>query len=235
MASSAAQTSFPIDLNLTGTHVLITGSSGLIGRVVVQAFLSAGANVTAVDLVAGPTHDNQHCLSVPGTDITASSEVDAAFTAAEAKFGPVEVCVALASLDLSVLPQSESLADMDPEVWQRVMNVNVGGTFMTCRRWLQGLRAAASIPEKAKKLKNVSLVIMGSESGRFGVRTQAAYAAGKSAVQEGLLKSLAQDAPRIWSTARVNAVAPGTVDTERLWEEKKRYGEEWLWKEAIAT
>lgn len=227
--------SFPIDLNLTGTHVLVTGSSGLIGRVVVQAFLSAGANVTAVDIATGPKHASQQFMSVTGTDITIASSVDMAFAAAEHKFGPVEVCVALASHDLSVLPQTESLADMDPDVWRRVFEVNVGGTFMTCRRWLQGLRAAVQDPEKVGRLRNVSLIIMGSESGRFGVRTQAAYAAGKSAVQEGLLKSLAQDAPRLWGKARVNAVAPGAVETERLVEERERYGEEWFWKEAVAT
>lgn len=76
---------------------------------------------------------------------------------------------------------------------------------------------------------------MGSESGRFGVRTMAAYAAGKSAVQCGLLYSLAQDAPRIFSRARVNAVAPGAVDTARYKEEAERYGREWYWKECEAT
>ncbi len=106
---------------------------------------------------------------------------------------------------------------------------------MTCQRWLRSLRSAASDPVKALKLRNVSLVIMGSESGRFGVRTMAAYAAGKSAVQCGLLHSLAQDAPRIYSRARVNAVAPGAVGTERFYEESKLLGEEWRWRECEAT
>ena len=63
----------------------------------------------------------------------------------------------------------------------------------------------------------------------------AAYAAGKSAVQVGLLHSLAQDAPRLFSRARVNAVAPGPVDTARFKEETERYGKEWYWTECEAT
>jgi len=166
-------------------------------------------------------------------DIT--KDIDAAFQQAEKKFGPVECCIALASLDLSVLTQSESICDLDPREWQRVMDVNVTGTFLTAQRWLKGIRNAANDGVKKGWLKNVGLVIMGSESGRFGVRTQAAYAAGKSAVQNGLMLSLAKDVPRIYSRARVTAVAPGAVDTARLREEIERYGEAWKWEECEAT
>lgn len=76
---------------------------------------------------------------------------------------------------------------------------------------------------------------MGSESGTFGVRGCAAYSAGKSAVQHGLLSSLAKDAPRIFSRARVNAVAPGAVDTARFREERERFGRTWEWEECEAT
>ena len=116
-------------------------------------------------------------------DITNVTQVAAAFSEAERKFGTVQTCIALASLDLSALEQCDSLADMDPKTWQRVFDVNIHGTFTTCQRWLQSVRGAASNQERARSLRNVNLVIMGSESGRFGVRTMAAYAAGKSAVQ----------------------------------------------------
>ena len=119
------------------------------------------------------------------------------------------------------------------KTWQRVFDVNINGTFVTCQRWLRSIRKAASNSQEAARLQNVSLVIMGSESGRFGVPTMAAYAAGKSAVQYGLLYSLAQDAPRLYSKARVNAVAPGPVDTDRYKEETLKYGKEWYWKELV--
>jgi NAD(P)-dependent dehydrogenase (short-subunit alcohol dehydrogenase family) len=231
-----SKTAFDIDVGLQGTHVLVTGGCGLIGRVVVHAFIAAGARVTIIDLDVGCPFDlNNSNLFYATADITNIEQMDKAFADAEKKFGPVETCIALASLDLRVLQQSESLADMDPKTWQRVFDVNINGTFMTCQRWLRSIRGAASDPQQASKLRNVSLVIIGSESGRFGVRTMAAYAAGKSAVQYGLLYSLAQDAPRLFSRARVNAVAPGAVDTERYKEEAERYGREWYWMECEAT
>ncbi len=227
---------FDLGLGLEDTHVLVTGGCGLIGKVVVQAFLSAGCFVSIIDLAESSPHDEaDEKVLYMKADITDAQQIDHAFTMAENKFErPVECCVALASLDLSVLPQSESLADMDPKTWQRVFDVNVNGTFMTCQRWLRSIRKAVQ-SGRAEALRNTSLVIVGSESGRFGVRTMAAYAAGKSAVQYGLLHSLAQDAPRLFHKARVNAVAPGAVDTERFQEEARQYGEDWLWKECEAT
>ena len=236
MALISSQTPFDLDLGLQKTHVLVTGGCGLIGKVVSHAFLSAGCHVTIVDVTDKcPFDQNDPNVLYQKADITDADQVENAFSKAEQNFGPVETCVALASLDLSVLQQSDSLADMDPKTWQRVFDVNINGTFMTCQRWLRSIRKAAPDYEKGPKLHNVSLVIVGSESGRFGVRTMAAYAAGKSAVQYGLMQSLAQDAPRIYPEARVNAVAPGAVDTERYKEERERYGLEWHWKECQAT
>ncbi|EMC93942.1 hypothetical protein BAUCODRAFT_36401 [Baudoinia panamericana UAMH 10762] len=228
---------FDLSLGLEGTHVLVTGGCGLIGRVVVQAFLAAGCKVTFVDLNLQDVDDlkarYERNLRFRKADI--SKDIGDAFAWAESQFGTVQCCVALASMDLSMIPQFESLCDVDPHIWQRVFNTNINGTFLTCQRWLQGIRAASEDPEKAEKLKNVSCIIMGSESGRFGVRTMAAYAAGKSAVQQGLLLSLAQDASRIWPKARVNAVAPGAVGTERFKQECEEYGREWQWAESEAT
>ncbi|KAK5112299.1 hypothetical protein LTR85_011571 [Meristemomyces frigidus] len=231
--------SFDISFGLEGTHVLVTGGCGLIGRVVVQAFLAASCKVTVLDIVpeskAGDELPRSADVKYYEANTTDQSNLDTAFTSAETKFGPVECCIALASLDLSVLRQCDTICDVEPGEWQKVLDVNVSGTFMTCQRWLRGIRAAARNPETATKLKNVGLVIMGSEAGTFGVRTMAAYAAGKSAVQYGLLRSLAKDAPRIYEMARVNAVAPGAVDTDRFKDECKRYGEQFRYEECEAT
>ncbi|TKA29541.1 hypothetical protein B0A50_03554 [Salinomyces thailandicus] len=254
-SSSTTSAPFDLSLGLDETHVLITGGCGLIGRVVVQAFLAADANVTVVDIISSKDAESILDLQTPGlqyipADITLAGEdnvthdaqgnvklysITHAFTLAEDVFGTVSSCIALASLDLSVLNQSESLCDMDPSEWQKVFDVNLHGTFLTAQRWLQGIRSATQDPAKAAKLKNVSLVLMGSESGTFGVRTMPAYAAAKSAVQVGLLRSLAKDAPRIYSRGRVNAVAPGAVATERFEKECRTYGERWRYEECEAT
>lgn len=191
-------TPFDLSLGLEGTHILVTGGCGLIGSVVVSAFLAAGANVSVLDLSEAVKQTevtgSKHCRYYI-TDISNLEEVHDAFTHAEACFGTVKCCIALASIDLSSLPQTESICDLDPEVWRRVMDVNVNGTFFTAQRWLQGIRNAVGgvgVGQREKKLKNVGLVMMGSEAGSFGVRGMAAYAAGKSAVQGGLLLSLSQ-------------------------------------------
>jgi len=181
MASGAK---FDLGLGLEGTHVLVTGGCGLIGRIVVQAFLAAGCNVTVFDLAEKhPFGDNEKNVFYQKCSITDVHAMEDAFDKAEDRFGTVATCIALASLDLSVLPQVESLADADPKDWRRVLDVNVHGTFLTAQKWLQSVRRAALDPAKASQLKNIGLVIVGSVAGRFGVRTMPAYSAGKAAVQ----------------------------------------------------
>lgn len=235
MAKINSQTPFDLGLGLEETHVLVTGGCGLLGRVVVHAFLAAGCRVTVIDISTHSPFDPQEksLLVLQGST---TEDLDPLFKQAEAAFGTVQCCIALAGLDLSVLQQADSICDTDPAVWQRVFDVNIHGTFMTCQRWLRGIRTAAAQQQGARGgLRNVGLVIVGSESGRFGCQTQAAYAAGKAAVQYGLLQSLAKDVPRIWREGRVNAVAPGAIDTERFKDECQRYGEEWRWMECEAT
>jgi len=206
-----------LSFHLEGTHVLITGGAGHIGRATVNAFLSVGANVTSLDIATSPpppktaTSDN---FLETHTDISSQQSVETAWKQAVAKFGPVETCVALAALDLSVLPHFTTAADLPLEQFRRTLEVNVLGTFATAQQWLRGLRERKSNPIQ-KKLRNVSLIIIGSESGHWGERGNADYSTSKAAVQYGLLQSLKQDAPRIFEGARVNAVAPGPVNTPR--------------------
>ncbi|KAF2173574.1 hypothetical protein M409DRAFT_15852 [Zasmidium cellare ATCC 36951] len=230
----SSQTPFDLSLGFENTHVLVTGACGFIGRAVVNAFLAAGAVVTASDLSSSHDFDTSD-PSVHFVAADISTDIDDVFLKAEARFGPVETVVALASYDASVLKWTESICDADPEEFQRVMDVNVKGTFLTVRRWLRGIRAATESKETRDSLKNVSLVIVGSEAGIYSTRAQAAYATGKSAVQVGLMKSVVQDCPRIFPRARINAIAPGPVDTPRLQEISREYGSQWRYALSEAT
>jgi len=219
---------FNIDLGFAGTHVLVTGASGAIGSVITKAFLSAGAYVSAWDIVEPKEPFRHEHLHTQLVSITDEAALDRAMEIARSKFGVVSSLIAVAGLDLSYCPIN-SLADTSLEDWRRVMNVNLDGTFLSCRAWLRGIRSFATA-----ETKNVAAVIFGSEAGIFGIPTCAAYAASKSAIQYGLVKSLARDAVSMHPNARVNAVAPGPVATAQF-EKECREDSSALWREAEAT
>lgn len=224
-----------LDLDLAGRSVIVTGGAGLIGRVVVDLFIEAGAKVASLDIAypktdstdvdpASPAFKAIHC------DVSSEDSVKNAFNQAAAAHGPVEICIALASFDLSVL-QPSSFADASLGQLQRVLNVNVTGTWLTARAWFRGLQKAK---QDGTALEHPNLIMIGSESGHFGERQNAEYSLAKSAVQGGLLMSLRAEAPRVWRGARVNVVAPGPVETER-WHEECKANPEQLYLEAQAT
>lgn len=190
-----------LSLNLENTHILITGGSGFIGATTVTALVSAGAKVTSLDLRAPSNPPQSPNFQHIFCNISSEWDLTNAFATSAEKFGPVSCCIALASLDFSVLPHHESLADMDVEQWRHTHRINVEGTFLTTRTWLRALRDYSKT-DKKQELRNVGLIIIGSESGHFGERGNADYAAGKSAVQIGLVKSLMADVSRIWPGAR---------------------------------
>ncbi|KAF2803082.1 NAD-P-binding protein [Mytilinidion resinicola] len=221
-----------LSLNLTSTHVVVTGGAGLIGRVVCDAFAAAGARVSSLDIAHGEISyrgPNAAILEIH-CDISDPEQVAAAFETAYGFRNMVHCCVALGSLDLSVLEHTSTIAAASFEQMKRVLDVNVAGTWLTAREWLRGLKGVIDENRQEKETaKNVGLIIVGSESGWFGERGNADYAMAKSAVQGGLLMSLKADAPRVWEGARVNAIAPGAVDTERFKQECQENPEQyWL-------
>jgi len=226
-----------LSFHLEGTHVLVTGGAGHIGRTVVDAFISAGAKVTSLDIAGSaprtmPSWTTENVLELRA-DTTNQEGLEEAWKHAVGKFGPVQTCVALAALDLSVLNHFETAADLPIEQFRRTLEVNVLGTFAVAREWLRGLRTYKATAN-SKTLRNVSLVIVGSESGHWGECGNADYGTSKAAVQYGLLQSLRQDAPKVYEGARVNAVAPGPVNTPRFPKECAENPEQY-YEDCVAT
>lgn len=209
--------------------MLVTGAAGHIGSVVVDAFLAAGCKVTALDIKR--PEPSRHGRDIPWVvvDITDENAVEKAFKSASSHHGPISICIAVAGVDLSYLPHHSSICDMELSQWQRTHKVNGEGTFLTARAWLRGIKTHAST-----SLRNVSLIIIGSEAGIFGVTGNADYSASKSTIQGGLVKSLMKDAVAIHPRARVNAIAPGAVHT-RQFEKECAEDPGMLWVEAQAT
>ncbi|KAH6639027.1 NAD-P-binding protein [Boeremia exigua] len=227
-----------LGLGLEGSHVLVTGGAGLIGRVVVDHFIAAGAKVSSLDIVypsisqqgSAPSDTGHPALIPVHCDVSNETEVHQAFATAVATHGPVDVVIALASLDLSVL-RPRPFADASFDQLRAVLNTNVAGTWLTAREWTRGLRQAR---HSGTPMRHPNLIIVGSESGLFGERYNAEYSLGKSAVQGGLLHSLRMDVPKEWPGARVNVIAPGPVRTER-WEQECEQNPDQYYLEAQAT
>jgi NAD(P)-dependent dehydrogenase (short-subunit alcohol dehydrogenase family) len=218
---------FDIGLGLQDAHVLVTGSSGAIGSMLVEAFLAAGAYVSAFDIKPHKAVQSDK-LQTYQVNITDEKGLEDAFATSTWKFGLVTTCVMAAGIDFSYC-QKSSIVDYTLEEWQRIVNVNVNGTFLTCRTWLRQIKAHAT-PET----RNISGIVFGSESGTFGVPNCASYATTKSAIQYGLVKSLARDIVDIHPRGRVNAIAPGPVATKAFAEECERDPEN-IYFEAQAT
>lgn len=227
-----------LNLGLEGSHVLVTGGAGLIGRVVVDHFIAAGAKVSSLDIVYPSDTQQGKGLSKTARaglmsihcDVSNEGEVQQAFATAVATHGPVDIAIALASLDLSVLHPSP-FADASFDQLRKVLDINVVGTWLTAREWVRGLRQAR---HRDTPMRHPNLIIVGSESGLFGEQKNVEYSLGKSAVQGGLLNSLRLDVPKEWPGARVNVIAPGPVRTER-WEQECKQNPDQYYVEAQAT
>lgn len=84
-----------------------------------------------------------------------------------------------------------------------------------------------------KEGKDIAIVVTGSECGKFGQAGHADYASGKAGLQYGLVRTVKNEIVKVFPRGRINAVAPGWVDTELIGERLDDPGE--LWAEAQAT
>ena len=180
--------------DLTGRIVLITGGSRGIGLAAAQRFASLGDRV-AVTYNSSPPPDGFFAVKC---DVTSTAEVDAAFTAVEQHFGPVEILVSNAGMtkDMLLLRMSES-------DFSDVIDANLTAAYRVAKRAAQGML-------KARKGR---IIFVSSVVGLSGSAGQANYSASKSGLI-GLARSIARELGSRSITA--NVVAPGPVATDML-------------------
>lgn len=176
----------------SGRSVLVTGGNRGIGRAIAQAFLEQGDRV-AVTTRNGGAPDG--ALDVR-CDVTDGASVDAAFAAAEAAHGPVEVLVANAGITKDTL-----LLRMSEEDWAEVLDTNLTGAFRVARRAAKGML----------RLRRGRIVFISSVVGLLGSAGQVNYAASKAGLV-GMARSLSRELGSRSITA--NVVAPGFVETD---------------------
>lgn len=189
---------------------IITGAGGGMGRVAAQTFAREGARVALLDVVEQAGEETAGMVRAAGNeaaffhcDVADEASVRTAIAAAVQRFGGVDVLYNNAG----IMPEADhSVLDTPVEVWDRVMAINVRGTFLCCKY---------AIPELLKRGKG-SVINIASFVALMGCSTpQDAYTASKGAVIS-LTKSLAiQFRP---GGVRANVICPGPIDTPLLTE-----------------
>jgi NAD(P)-dependent dehydrogenase (short-subunit alcohol dehydrogenase family) len=187
---------------LTGKHAVVTGASRGIGAVIATALIAEGMRVSllgrdegTLKRVARKLGGEERSLALT-TDVTDGASVQNAFTVARRAFGPVQVLVNNAGQAASA-----KFTDTDETLWNRLIAVNLNGTYLCCRQAIPDMLQASF-----GRVVNVASV-----AGLRGGPYISAYVSSKHAVI-GLTRSLALEYAARKIT--VNAVCPGFVDTD---------------------
>jgi 3-oxoacyl-[acyl-carrier protein] reductase len=173
---------------LKGRIAVVTGGGAGIGRATALRLAAEGARVMVNDLRGE--------AAASSGDVASEADVDALFAAVEALWGPAEIAVNNAGH----VHQSpfETLAAAD---WDRMIAVHLRGCFLCCRRAIGPMLAAG----------RGAIVNMASQLGQKGGVELVHYSAAKAGII-GLTKALAREVSL--RGVRVNAVAPGPINTE---------------------
>jgi 3-oxoacyl-[acyl-carrier protein] reductase len=172
--------------------VLVTGGNRGIGLAIARRLAAAGDAVT----VTSRSGADVPGLTVAQCDVRDASAVDAAFTAAEAAHGPVEVVVANAGIT-----RDQLLALMSEDDFGAVIDTNLTGAYRVAKRAVRGMI----------RMRRGRIIFISSVVGLLGSGGQANYAASKAGLV-GLARSLARELGT--RNITVNVVAPGFVDTD---------------------
>lgn len=186
---------------------IVTGAAAGIGRAAAERLAAEGAAVAVADVNGKGAEEAAAFLVKAGhramavaVDVRSATEVAAMVEKTVKAFGRLDVLFANAGIG-----STSRLVETSDEEWERVHAVNERGVFYSCREAARAMLA--------QKPPGGAIVINASISALAGIPGQAAYAPPKGAVLQ-MARQLAVELAT--QGIRVNAVCPGTVDTQLL-------------------
>ncbi|WP_294606659.1 SDR family oxidoreductase [uncultured Roseovarius sp.] len=183
-------------------RVLITGGASGIGLGLAKRFAARGDRVAICDAdgeaVARLRAAHPDFIATQA-DVTDEARMEGFFADVEQAWGGVDVVCANAGTG----GPAGRIEDLDYDAWRACLDVNLSGTFLTCRWAARVMRAQG----------NGLILITTSTAGLFGYPLRAPYAAAKWGLV-GLTKTLAMELGPVG--VRVNAIAPGAVEGDRM-------------------
>ena len=193
-----------IKVQLNNRMAVVTGAGSGLGLAIANELATRGAAVAVVDLSAERAHMAADQITANGgralafaADVSKADELDRAVSGAVAEFGALHIMVNNAG----ILDGYKNVDEMDETIWRRVMDIDLTGVFLGCKRALDEMLPAAY----------GRIINMASIAGLNGTGGGAAYIAAKHGVV-GLTRQMA-----VTYTARgitVNCVCPGVIPTK---------------------
>jgi len=204
---------------LSGKRVLVTGAAGGLGRAFAEGFAEAGARMIAADLNEAGAKETAHKITETGglahgakVDVTNAQSCAELAAFAQEALGGVDVLVNNAAIYAGL--ERKDFAEIDEDVWDKVMDVNVKGVWQMTRAVTPVMKAAGS-----GAIVNVASATVFSGSPQW-----MHYVASKGAVI-AMTRSLARELGD--DKIRANVIAPGFTLTEAsldLIEDAENYG-----------
>ena len=204
-------------MRLKGKVALVTGAGAGIGAAIARKLAAEGASVHVTGVHMENTRQITMELREAGhdavgrvLDVSDSRAVASTMSATISEFGKLDILVANAAV-AGMSAYLGPVLDVTDEQWRRIIDVNLSGVFYCARE-----AARVMIPNNSG-----SIIVIGSVNSYVADANVPAYAASKGGVLM-LMKSLARDlGPK---GIRVNGIAPGGTDTEKMFEAIRQLG-----------